>query len=133
MLIFDPDVESYVIDLYELLAERPKYANISHKEMPTIEEHYAFVKHHPYASWHILKNEQGIPVGSVYLTKNNEIGIAIFKDHQGNGYAYEAIKTLSSWHTGALYANVAPGNEVSQKLFKSLGFEVIQHTYKLER
>lgn len=134
MLYLDNEIEDYVSELYELLAERPEEANISHKKMPTWDEHKHFVNvtsHNLYQDWIILKNEDQEVVGSVYLTMNREVGIAIFKKHQGKGYGKEAIEAIRAKYPGPLYANIAPKNEASRAFFLSMGFELIQHTYKL--
>ena len=67
--------------LFNLLKERDPRANISHNKMPTYDEHVNFVKSKPYSKWYIIfKSEQ--KVGSIYLTKNNEIGIFLSKKFQ---------------------------------------------------
>ena len=127
--------------LYQLLAERPPEVNISHKRMPSFEEHEAFCASKPYAGWwlivHASPREEKVtfhdPVGACYITKMGEIGIQIARGHQRKGYARTALNTLIEMHKGRrLLANVAPGNEPSQKLFEGFGFKLIQHTYELE-
>ena len=117
--------------LYELLKERPPEAAISHKRMPTFEEHAAFVAGHPYQAWYLLE-VGGACVGSAYLTKQSEVGIFIFKQHHGRGYGKRAIALLREHHPGRLLANVAPGNAASHKFFRALGAVKIQETYALE-
>ena len=121
--------------LYDLLAERDPEVNISHKEMPTFSEHCGFVLSHPYAYWYlILKIEHISPpvcVGSIYLTDQREIGIAIFKNHQGFGYGSDAVKELMKMHPGKFYANISPHNPASVKFFKQFGAKHIQNTYVL--
>ena len=60
--------------LYNLLKEREPSTNISHKNMPSFSEHVTFVSSNPYFRWYIIEY-QGKKSGSVYLSKNNEIGI----------------------------------------------------------
>jgi hypothetical protein len=60
--------------LYDLLLQRNPDANISHKKMPTYEEHVNFVKSSPYSKWYIIEVD-GKRAGTIYLTKQNEIGI----------------------------------------------------------
>ena len=117
--------------LYELLKERPPEAAISHKAMPTFEQHEAFVRGHPYEAWYLL-GAASTYVGSVYLTPAREVGIFIFKAHHGNGYGKRAIALLREAHPGRLLANVAPGNAASHKFFQALGAVKIQETYALE-
>lgn len=128
--------------LYSLLLERDATANISHKVKPNWDDHVSFVESAPYRCWHFIVAD-GRPVGAVYLTKRNEIGIAVFKHHQGRGYgtaavkkllaAYEPLPAIPAERTGYFLANIAPGNSRSIAFFRNLGFVMAQVTYKLER
>ena len=73
-----PISKSDIEFLYELLNERNPKSNISHKKMPTINQHTKFVISKPYSKWYIIiyKNKK---IGNVYLTKMDEIGIFILK------------------------------------------------------
>lgn len=132
--------------LYQLLEARPPEVNISHKTMPTFDEHKAFVLSRPHKGWWLvvapeIKGEGAIsraswfnvPVGACYITHMGEIGIQIGKAYQRKGYARTALNTLIEMHRGQrLLANIAPGNEASQRLFAGFGFAHIQNTYCLE-
>jgi RimJ/RimL family protein N-acetyltransferase len=131
--------------LYQLLGERRPEVNISHKAMPTFAEHEAFVQSSPYAGWWLIAAKEsgqvppaadchwGRRVGACYLTKQNEIGIQVAFAHQSQGYARTALNTLIEMHRGRrLLANIAPGNEASQRLFAGFGFKHIQNTFSLE-
>lgn len=128
--------------LWQLLRERPPEANISHRHLPTREEHARFVASHPYRSWYLI--QAGAPptfVGGCYLTRHNEIGIAILQAYQRRGFARAAVLELLRTHDplpaiagerrGRFVANVAPGNAASQRFFASLGATVVQHTYEI--
>jgi len=129
--------------LYELLQERPPEANISHRQMPSYEAHKAFVASRPYKAWYLIEDRPETyeaaffelqrleRVGSVALTRANEVAVAIFATHQRKGYAFRAVTLLRERHPGPLLANVAPGNTRSHALFLKLGARVIQHTYQL--
>ena len=117
--------------LYQLLQERPPEAWISHRGMPTWEEHVAFINSHPYHVHYIIKNGEDVPVGSVYLTRKHEIGIFIFKEHQHKGYGSQAVSELMTKWPGRFYANIAPGNLASIAFFEQLGAKLIQETYQL--
>ena len=123
--------ESDCLFLYELLKERDPRANISHKKMPSFAQHVKFVLSKPYAKWYIIvENEKDI--GSVYLTKNSEIGIFIKKNIQGRGIGFKVLKLLMKKNPRSRYlANVNPKNKKSIKFFEDNEFSLIQHTYEL--
>lgn len=129
-------IDVYEIDgvsdvLWDLLAERPAIANISHREMPTREEHEAFIASKPYEAWYLVEATD-VCAGAINLTYNDEIGIALFKRHWGKGFAQAAIDELMRLHPRARYlANIAPTNEPSIRLFERLGFSPIQTTYEV--
>ena len=115
--------------LWDLLADRPSNANISHREMPTWTAHEAFCKAHGYRTWRLIETPHGV-VGAIYLTMNNEIGIGIFSWAQGQGYGPAAIMLLmTEYGPRRFLANVAPGNEVSRAMFEKLGFKHVQDTF----
>lgn len=116
--------------LYELLEEREAHVNISHKKMPCWGDHFRFVESYPYEHWYFIVVDRNV-VGACYLTKQNEIGIGVFKFHQGNGYGKRAVRLLMKEHGKRRYlANVNPLNEKSAKLFVDLGFRICQQTYE---
>lgn len=116
--------------LYELLKERDDTVNISHREMPDIHNHTWFVESRPYREWLLIQHD-GETVGSVYISQQGEIGVFIFKAHQGKGYGTRAIKAaMARWPGHRFLANINPKNERSAELFKKLGFRLIQHTYE---
>ena len=116
--------------LYNLLKERKPNANISHKKMPTYYEHVKFVKSKPYTKWNIIECGKQ-KVGSIYLSKNNEIGIFLKKQFQGNNVAQESLGLFIKLNSRKRYlANINPKNIVSQKFFKKNGFNLIQYTYE---
>ncbi|MCV0366645.1 GNAT family N-acetyltransferase [Nitrosopumilus sp.] len=119
--------------LYDLLKERDPRANISHKKMPSFTQHVKFVMSKPYSKWYIIEAFQN-PVGSVYLTKDNEIGIFVKKDFHSKGIASAAINLLMEKHPRSRYlANINPKNKKSIQFFKNQKFNLIQHTYELEK
>lgn len=113
--------------LWELLRERKPNESISHQKMPTWDEHQTFVASKPYPHWYIIM--VGEPVGSVYLTDRNEVGVSIYKAHRGHRYATQAIQQLLDMHPGKALANINPLNLASIALFEKLGFKHIQNTY----
>ena len=116
--------------LYRLLGERTPDQSISHKGMPDYPEHVEFVESLPYKTWcFIHAPEEDGYVGTVYLSKQNEIGVFIFNQYQRKGYGQEAVKVLMEANDGPLLANINPQNTASAKMFESLGFKHIQNTY----
>lgn len=130
--VYDSRLPFDVVDmLYNLLKEREPHQSISHKEMPTIEQHAAFIRTNPYLNWYIVMVD-GEPVGAVYLTRQREIGIAIFKQYQGMGYGKSAVRALMFlWPGEKFLANINPANQASIAFFAKLGAKHIQNTYSL--
>jgi len=117
--------------LYELLKEREPSTNISHRKMPTYNEHVNFVLAKPYSKWYIIhygKNK----AGSIYLSKQNEVGIFIKKAFFMKGIGTEALRLLMELNPRERFlANVNPKNKKSREFFKKNGFKILQHTYEL--
>lgn len=115
--------------LHQLLEERDPSANISHKAMPSWDEHVRFVESKPYQSWYFIEDE--VIVGACYLSKQDEIGVFVFKAYQGKNYGTWAIEALMLKHGKRRYlANISPRNERSVEVFRNLGFKHIQNTYE---
>ena len=119
---------------YTLLRERAPHESISHKTMPTLEEHKAFVRGKPYTAWYWFTCDDGHAAGCVYLSKQNEIGIGVLKAYRGQGLATKAVTGIMRLHPSAKFlANIAPENHASVNLFRKLGFlGPVQHTYVIE-
>lgn len=117
--------------LWNLLKERDETTNISHKAMPTWCEHVAFVESKPYAAWYFIIGDD--VHGACYLSKQDEIGVHVFRASQGCGYGPRAVNEIIRLHGRRRYiANISPRNERSAALFAALGFKLVQHTYSLE-
>src|SRR5215467_807960 len=118
--------------LWAMLETRDPKVNISHKRMPTLDEHAKFVLNHPYRCWYIIL-QNGKWVGNIYLTKENEIGINLVPEARGLGIGTQAVRQLMSKKgPGRYLANISPGNVDSQLFFEFLGFKLIQYTYEME-
>ena len=130
--------------LWDLMVERSvdPTLNISHRELPTKEEHEKFVYGHHYREWCLLSVDDDW-VGSVSLTWRNEVGVVLFEAHRGKGYGkaalevllgrYEPLPAIKGERQAGFIANINPDNERSIRLFASLGFRLLQQTYVLER
>lgn len=141
--------------LWDLLAERTPEQSISHKGMPTWEEHLAFVERMApipatefgsdvyyaeirfgeprYQDWYLVEVD-GAVVASIYLSGcRNEIGVSVFREFRGRGHGSEAVRLITQKFGPAKYlANINPANEPSRKMFEKLGFKKIQETYALD-
>ena len=117
--------------LYDMLKERTPGQSISHKKMPTVEEHIKFIESKPYPYWWIIF-DNGV-IGNAYLTDRNEIGVHIIGGHRGKKYGSRVVDMIMRITKKPYYlANINPTNKVSIGMFKKKGFECIQWTYKLE-
>jgi len=117
--------------LYNLLKERDSNVSISHKKMPTYSEHIKFVASKPYFRWYIIEYDNK-KSGSIYLSKNNEIGVFVKKSFRGNKIGENAMRLLIEKYPKSKYfANINPKNKKSIKFFKKFKFKSIQHTFEL--
>ena len=126
-----PVTKSDIRFLYNQLKERDSTVNISHKKMPTFEQHSKFVMSNPYSKWYIImyKNKK---IGNVYLTKTNEIGIFVLKSNENKGIGKKVLEKIMEMNPRSRYlANVNPKNKKSLNFFKKNGFKLIQYTYEL--
>ena len=132
------EVDEQFAVLYELLKERTEAQSISHKNMPTWDDHVLFVKSDPYVIWYVIWNGDEF-VGQIHINyvvypkeAIREVGISIFNKYKGKGYATEALKMLMERHPGNLYANINPDNYPSKMFFtEKFGAKLIQQTYAL--
>lgn len=116
--------------LFQLLEERDPRTNISHKNMPSYNEHIHFLKSKPYTKWYIIMKSKK-KVGSIYLSKNDEIGIFISKKYQGSNVGKHALSQLIDKNPRKRYlANVNPKNKRSIRFFKNNDFKLIQNTFE---
>ena len=119
--------------LYNLLMERDARANISHKKMPTYNEHVLFVSAKPYSKWYVIWYRVN-KVGSIYLTVQNEVGIFIKKSFQNKQIGDIALRKLIRKNPKKRYlANINPKNKKSIHFFKRNGFKLVQQTFELNK
>lgn len=117
--------------LYDLLKERKDWQNISHKAMPTWEDHVRFIESRPYAHWYLVEHE-GEFVGAIYISKQRELGRFLFERFTGKGLMHEAFKILRNRHPGKFIGNVSPLNRPAQKQVEKEGWKLVQYVYVLE-
>jgi RimJ/RimL family protein N-acetyltransferase len=116
--------------LFDLLDQRDPHANISHKKMPSYDEHIIFIKSKPYTKWYIiLKSKE--KVGSIYLSKQNEIGIFLLRNFQRKNIGNSALTQLIKKNPRKRFlANINPKNKKSMTFFKNNNFKLIQYTFE---
>ena len=116
--------------LYHALSDRRPEQYISFR-MPTKQEHWEFVISRPYEAWYMVKALGWI--GSIYLTRQNEIGIFLETAYQRDGYGRAAVNALMERHGDRRYlANINPANTSSIRFFEDMGFRRVQYTYAWE-
>jgi len=124
--------ENDIIFLYDLLEKRSPNANISHKQMPTLEEHKKFILSEPYTNWYIIKKNND-SIGSIYLSKNDEIGFSILDSFEFDEIAKRSFEILMKLNPRERYlANVSPRNKNSQKFLERNGFEGLEYVYEFK-
>ena len=107
--------------LYNLLMERDARTNISHKKMPTYNQHVAFVSTKPYSKWYVILSGTN-KTGSIYLTSQNEIGIFIKKSFQNKQIGNTALCNLIQKNPKKRYlANVNPKNRSLYNFSRIMG------------
>ena len=117
--------------LYDLLKQRQSNENISHKKLPTFTQHTAFVKSKPYSKWYVILEDK-FRLGSIYLSKQNEVGIFIDKNSRKLGIANKSLELLIQKNPRNRYlANINPQNRKSITFFTKNKFKLIQYTYEL--
>ena len=119
--------------LYNLLIERDTRANISHKKIPSYNQHVSFVSAKPYSKWYVILYGAS-KAGSIYLTSQNEIGIFIKKSFQNKQIGNIVLHKLIQKNPKKRYlANVNTQNKKSMRFFKNNGFKLIQYTFELSK
>ena len=119
--------------LYDLLKNRNPNVNISHKKMPSFKEHIKFIDSKPYSKWYIIR-QNSEKVGSIYLSKQNEIGLFLKNNVQGRNIGTKALNLLITKNPKKrILANINPKNKKSIKFFEKNGFKLIQYTFEFKK
>jgi len=123
--------ENDALFLYELLKTRDSLANISHKKVPSYDEHVNFILSNPYTAWYIIEYEEE-KIGSAYLSKQDEIGIFLTDDSLYDKIGKSVINLLIKNNPRKRYlANVSPQNKKLQNFFVNNGFTGLEYTYEM--
>ena len=116
--------------LFDLLKKRVPIANISHKKMPSYSQHIKFIKSKPYSKWYIILKENE-KIGSIYLSKNNEIGLSILESKRTKNIQNLALNELIKKNPRKRFlANINPKNKNLISFFKKNDFKLIQYTFE---
>ena len=71
-------------------------------------------------------------IGSIYLSKQNEVGIFIKKAFFMKGIGTDSLRLLMKLNPRERFlANINPKNKRSIEFFKKNKFKILQHTYEL--
>ena len=120
--------------LYNLLAERIPYENISHNKLPSYTNHVKFIKSKPYSKWLLIEYGDKI-IGSVYLSKNNEIAIWIkksIKDYKMGVHNKILQEIVTKFTRKKYFTNLNARNKKLINFYKKNGFKLIYFTFELE-
>ena len=119
--------------LYDLLKNKDSNANISHKKMPSYDEHVEFVMSKPYTNWYIIEYEKK-NVGAIYLSKQDEIGISISNDYEYDQIVKPALKLLMKLNQRKRYlANTSPKDVRSQEFLLKNGFTGLEYVFEMTK
>ena len=119
--------------LYELLSARKPNVNISHNKLPAYVKHVKFVMSKPYSKWYIIYRATE-KIGSVYITKQDEIGIHFKEKNITNKIRSKVLKMIIKKNPRDRYLiNINSSNTKMKKFLKNEGFELIQHTYEISK
>lgn len=119
--------------LFHLLQKRDSKVNISHKKMPTYNQHIKFLKSKPYSKWYIIILEKQ-KIGSIYLSKQNEIGIFLMKSWNVDDIRLESLIILMKKNPRKRYlANVNPNNKKLISFWKKNNFSLVSYSYELDK
>ena len=114
--------------LFNHLKERDPRENISYKKMPTYEEHVKFVLSKPYSKWYIIF-EKNKKIGSVYLTKADEIGLHLKKEFFRESVIEQILECLMKNESNERFVfNVSPRNKKLMKFLQKNGYIISQQT-----
>ena len=123
------------IDELLFLLESRKYF-ISHKILPSKQEHSDFVSKHPYLAWYLIYKNKHL-IGSVYLQTDNSIGIdlieyyeneilSVFKYIKNN---HKPLPSIKSVRGDEFFMNVSSKNTNLIKILKNLDKYEIQRSF----
>jgi hypothetical protein len=129
--------DEQIYSLYKIL--KCKQHNISHKDLPSYEEHKNFVFNHPYRAWYLIKSQDEC-VGSVYLLKDNCIGLFLLEP-SGDAVKkvlffvlkkHKPLVAKKSIRAKDFFINVSPTNKELATALEQCMAKVIQVSYSID-
>lgn len=126
--------ERHVSALYRLLNARTH--RISATKNVSKPDHRRFVEDHPYRAWWLVLKE-GSVIGSVYLGKDNSIGVDLTDEHVGLlpdvvsevVDKHRPLPAIPSVRRRSFFINVAPNDLQKIDQIRRLGWEKAQETF----
>ena len=101
--------------------------------MPTYDEHVEFVMSKPYTNWYIIEYSKK-NVGTIYLSKQDEIGISINNDYEYDQIVKPALKLLMKLNQRNRYlANTSSKDVRSQEFLLKNGFTSLEYVYEMKK
>lgn len=121
--------------LYAQLKNRSH--KISHKNLPSFDDHTNFVRHHPYREWVIVK-DNGRAIGNLYIHFDNSIGLH-FESSKYFDRVNEVLRFVNtsslplpaepSVRIGEFFFRVSSDNRLLQEKLSVLGFREVERTF----
>ncbi|MDA9011031.1 GNAT family N-acetyltransferase [Gammaproteobacteria bacterium] len=124
-------------DLYELLKAREH--PISHANMPSVSEHKEFIENNPYLHW-IKVSYLNKSIGTIYIFKNNSVGINIIKKFNSPLYISQVLNFIGKFKPNQekkslipeyFYINTSSDNLKLIEIYNALSLREIQVSHKL--
>ena len=126
--------------LFDLFRKRDEGEKISAKKHQNFKEHCNFVENHPYRYWFLIWSGANY-VGSLYVTKNNHIGVYLINSHSSFikpilSYVVKRFKPLPeipSVRAKGFHINISLKNELYDGILKEMGAIAYQKTFILDK
>lgn len=133
-----PPSEWEIDFLYRLLLSR-RY-RISHKSMPSLDDHRSFVVNHPYHTWSIILLDD-IAIGAIYTQLDNSVGIHFlpdFRSHRQSAIrafmrSFGSLPGRPSIASEHFIFNVAIGDLEYENDLRACGAIPLQITYHITK
>ena len=136
--ISNPAKEKEIDFLHKLLLSRE--FNISHRKLPSLEDHRVFVLNHPYRNWSLVLCDK-TAIGSIYSGFDNSVGISLFPEfllHRRSVIKkfledFVPLPGIPSMVRNEFIFNVAVDDLKYQEDLSKCGAIQIQYTYSIKK